>query len=716
MLDIILSQYFSLISAFFVLILSIIVLQKNYDLLLNRLFFLITIILHIWLLGSYMMFGSLDEPLIIYWDRFFYAALVFLPALQYHFSLAVTYFSLSRKRLLFLAYGLSFLFFILSQTNYFVNEVFYYTWGLHTKAQIFHHFFVIYFIIYTCLFLKNLLKRYKKEKRKLEKNRIYFYIFGFLVLNILGGSTFLPAYSIAFPPISILAPILFSFIITYSIVYFNLMNIKLTMRRYFVNFLAFSASIVPAYLILFLIDDRHPYYTFLTSILVLALALAFFIYIKEFFYKISNKYFFSTLYDFNDLVYKISLLLHSSFDENKIFKSLLKLLTKSFHSQSGAIISYRVKDKEIIVHCKKNLTKLKSQTFDLDESNLKKFFNSSQPWLIDDLSKKMANHNCPLLGVLLNFGIEVVVPIKSIDKKVYYFMIFGPTISKEKYNQRDLKVLELVSFELSLTLDNISLYENIKDFNLRLKIEIDKATATLRAQNKKLIQLDRAKNEFISIASHQLRTPLTGIRWATGSLMKNSNKSFAQEDLDLIKQVNKSNLTLIRLLNDLLDVSRIQLGEKYTINKERFKVKEALNDALAENEYLIQEKMILIKDKLPSALLIKADRAKIKQVFQNLISNACKYSKANGEIEISVKETDRRYIFYIKDKGIGVPKKDQSRLFIKFFRASNAHLQSVEGTGLGLYIAKEIVKAHQGDLLFKENKPFGSIFYFSLKK
>lgn len=714
MLDIILSKFFSIASLFSVLILSIVVLKKNYDLLLNRLFFLLTVILHIWLFGSYMMFGSQDDPLIIYWDRFVYGAIVFWPALQYHFSLAVTHFNLKRKRLLCLAYFFALTFLVLSQTNYFVNEVFYYTWGMHTKAQIFHHFFIVYFIFFVYLFLKILLKQYQKEKSSLEKNRIYFYILGFLVLNVLGGLGFLPAYSISFPPISLLAPILFSIIITYSIVYFHLMNIKLTMRRYFVNFLAFSSSVVPAYLILFLIDDRHPYYTFLSSILVFSLALAFFVYNKKIIYRVSNKYFFSTLYDFNDLIYQVSLLLHSSFDENKIFKDLLKLLTGSFHSKSGAIISYNVKEKKLIIHSKKNLLKLKSKNINLNEDNLKKFFARNQPWLINDLAKKMKNENCPLLSVLLNFNIKMIVPVKSISNHVYYFMIFGETISQEKYSQRDTKALELVSFELSLALDNILLYQSVKSFNLRLKKEINKATKTLKEQNKTLIQLDKAKDEFISIASHQLRTPLTGIRWATGSLIKNANNRFTKKDLDSLKQINVSNLTLIRLLNDLLDVSRIQLGKNFDIKKETFLFASLLQEVLSENDYLIQEKKILLKNNINETLRIKADRAKIKQVLQNLISNACKYCRNKGVIEVSVKKSNKYTTFYIKDNGIGVPKLEQTRLFVKFFRASNAHLQSVEGTGLGLYIAREIVRAHQGDLYFKENKPSGSIFYFNL--
>lgn len=714
MIDIIFIKYFSIISLFLVLILSIVVLKKNYDFLLNRLFFLLTFILHLWLFGNYMMLGSQAEALIIYWDRFIYGAIIFLPALQYHFSLALSHFTKQRKRLLYLAYVLSLSFFVLSQTSYFVNEVFYYNWGMHSKAQIVHHFFVIYFIFFAYLFLKNLLKQYRKEKSSLERSRLYLYILGFLILNILGVFRFLPAYSIPFPPISILAPILFSIIIIYSIVYFNLLNIKLTMRRYFVNFLAFSSSIVPAYLILFLIDDRHPYYTFLSSVVIFSLALAFFIYNRKFIYRLSNKYFFSTLYDLNDLIYQISLLLHSSFDENKIFKSLLKLLSDAFHSKSGAIISYNVKDKQLIVHCKKNLLGLKSKKITLEEKNLKTFFTSNRPWLIKDLANKMKSRNCPLLATLLKLNIKIVVPIKSINNHAYYLMMFGETISREKYSQRDIKTLELVSFELSLALDNILLYQNVKDFNSRLKKEVSQATKVLRGQNKTLIQLDKAKDEFISIASHQLRTPLTGIRWAAGSLIKNSDKRLTKKDLDLIKQINVSNLTLIRLLNDLLDVSRIQLGKKYNIKKEVFRFKDLLQEVLLENEYLIQEKKIIIRNSQIETLQIRADRAKLKQVLQNLIFNACKYSKFKGEIEISAEKSKKYTIFYIKDNGIGIPKLDQSRLFAKFFRGSNAHLQSVEGTGLGLYIAREIVRAHQGDLFFKENTPTGSIFFFTL--
>lgn len=714
MLNVLLSKIFSIISLLAVLFLSLLVLNKNYHRLINRLFFFLTLILMFWLFGSFMMFGSKSESAILFWDRVVYMAVVFWPALQYHFSLAVTYSNNKRKRIMYGAYFLSIVFFILVQTPYFITDIFYYNWGMHTKAQIFHHIFLLYFFFYVGLFLYTLLKKYSSEKIKLEKNRIFFYIFGFFILNILGGSGFVPAYSISFPPISLVAPVLFSVIITYSIVYFNLMNVKLIMRRYFVYLLSFGVAIFPTYLILFLVGKHYPHYTFFVSILVFSFSLLFFSLAKKYIYRISNKYFFSSLYDFNQIVYNISLALHSSFDVNKIFKSISKLLLEAFHSKTMAVFSYDFSNNKVSLYYNKGLDGIKNNSIKINANNFKKYFTQNRPWKIEDLKVRFKGRDCKMLDFLEKLKIFLVVPIKAKASNVCYFMIFGKKESSESYNQLDLKVLELASFELSLALENIALYQEAQNFNLKLKSEIKRATIKLRQQNESLKQLDEMKDEFISVVSHQLRTPLTGIRWSTEILLKNKDNNLKEGQIELIKQMNVSNLSLIRLVNNLLDISRLQLGRKFIINIQPFNFSQLLAEVLQDNLFLIKNKNINIVDKIDKSLEVKADREKLKQVLLNLITNACKYSIEKGIIELSYEKKGEKQFFYVKDDGIGVPKDQQNYLFTRFFRANNASVKNTDGSGLGLYIAREIMRAHKGDLYFSPNKNKGSIFYFYL--
>lgn len=709
-----LSQAFSLISLFFITILSLIVLRRGYQELTNRIFFFLTLILNIWLFGSFMLFGSQNEDMIIFWDRFIYVGIVFWPALQYNFSLAVTHFSHKRNLILYFGYAFSLAFLAYVPSSNFIDDIFHYSWGVHSKAQLLHHFFVIYFFIYVILFIYTLLKRYYREKKKIEKNRLLFYILGFLVLNLIGGTGFLPAYSISVFPISLVAPILFTAIITYSIVYFNLMSIKLVMRRYFVYFLSFSTIIAPAYLLLFLIDRYHYYYTFLSSIIIYSFALIVFSPVKRFYYNLSNKYFFSSLYNFNELVYNLSLSLHSSFDAKKIFKSSVSILVEAFNLKSAAAILYNDNDGKIYVYFKKGLAKMKERKIEINKENLKTFFDNNKPIKVKTAKDNLKKLNCPLLEYLDKNNIKLIVPVKTNLKNLYHFLVLGEKETGESYLKRDIEVLELSSFELSLALENIFLYQDIKKFNIKLKKEVRKATEKLRKQNEELMKLDKMKDEFISVVSHQLRTPLTGIRWSTEVLIKNKENNLNNNQLELLNQIKVINLSLIKLVNDLLDLSKIELGRKFIIKKEEFNFFDLVQEVLDDNLFLFTSKKIKINNNISKSLQLKADRDKIKQALQNLVINSAKYSNKNGKIDLSTNIDKNKLFFFIKDNGIGVPKEQQKYLFSKFFRAENASLQDTSGTGLGLYISKEIIKNHGGDLFFKPNNKQGSVFYFYL--
>ncbi len=714
MLDFLALKTFTLISLLFIAVISLIVLNKGFQNKINRIFFFLALILNIWLFGSFMLFSGSGEERLILWDRFIYVGIVFWPALQYNFSLAVTYFNKKRHLLLYFSYALSLVFLIFIPSNYFISDFFYYSWGIHGKAQLFHVLFVFYYLFFAILFFKTLLQKYNKEKKRLNRNRLFFFIIGFFIINIFGLFSFMPAYSISIFPLYLIAPILFTALIAYSIAYFNLMNVRFVMRRYFVYFLSFTSIVIPANIILFLVDSNYYYYTFISSIIIYSIALFVFSPIKRFFYNLSNKYFFSSLYDLNDLVYNLSLSLHSSFEINKIFKSSIDLISEAFHAKSAAIISYSNEEEKLIVNYKKALPKMKDRKIKINKRNLQLFFSNSQVVSLSDIKNRLKDKNCPMFDYLQKNKIKILIPIETKTDKYYYFMVFGQKESKEKYLRRDLKVLELASFELGLALENIFLYQNIKKFNINLKKEVKNATEKLRKQNEELLKLDKMKDEFISVVSHQLRTPLTGIRWSTDVLVKNKKKNLDKKQLELLNQIKTSNLSLIKLVNDLLDLSKIELANKYKIKKEKFNFTLLLEEVIHDNLFLINKKKLKVNNNISQSLQIKADRDKIKQVLQNLFINAAKYSLENGQINIYNHKTKKEVFIYFEDSGIGVPRDQQKYLFTKFFRAKNASLQNASGSGLGLFIAKEVIKYHKGRMFFKANKKQGSIFYFSL--
>ena len=237
-----LAASFSLLSATFVLSLSLFIFLQNRHNLLNILFGLFGITLTIWLFGSFMMFLSGDnDEAAIFWDRFIYIGVVFLPVLEYHFCL--TYVKRKKDTLLYVGYFLSFVFLILSQTDYFVAGLFKYQWGVHTLAQPAHHAFIVFFSFYVSAVMFIFFKHYKQLTNKKERTGALLFFSAFTLLNVIGGMGFLPAYKIGIFPISLVAPTIFVVIMAYIINKYAVLEIK-TFSVYFfitiINIVAFN--------------------------------------------------------------------------------------------------------------------------------------------------------------------------------------------------------------------------------------------------------------------------------------------------------------------------------------------------------------------------------------------------------------------------------------------------------------------------------------------
>ena len=231
------------------------------------------------------------------------------------------------------------------------------------------------------------------------------------------------------------------------------------------------------------------------------------------------------------------------------------------------------------------------------------------------------------------------------------------------------------------------------------------------------IQLLKTKSEFITLAAHQLRTPLAGLRWAAESMTKEEHGPLPPEQ----KQVSLQNLEviqkLVKLVDDLLDVSKIEEG-KFGYQMEKSDLVSLTQEVLEISKETAQKYDVKLVFYKPEAQLplIKMDRSKIMMVIQNLVDNAVRYNVKNGEVRVHVEQLkDKPYLqFSIEDTGIGIPSEDMPRLFTKFFRASNTLKKETEGSGLGLFIARNIVKRHGGDISVKSIEKRGSTFSFIL--
>lgn len=241
--------------------------------------------------------------------------------------------------------------------------------------------------------------------------------------------------------------------------------------------------------------------------------------------------------------------------------------------------------------------------------------------------------------------------------------------------------------------------------------ERKRAENVIREQNERLKELDRMKSEFLSTAAHELRTPLTGILGFSEILLKKDLDKGRQNRF--LKIINEEAKGLAKLINDLLDVSRIESGRGFKIKRAPIDLKKIIR----ENVGLFQSQgdKHTFKVNLPSdAGKIEADEDKIGEVIGNLISNAVKFSPQGREITISLERADEEVKISVTDAGMGIPKKDLPHIFEKFYRADSASIQAIRGTGLGLGIVKYIVESHGGKIWVETQSGKGSTFNFTL--
>jgi methyl-accepting chemotaxis protein len=226
-------------------------------------------------------------------------------------------------------------------------------------------------------------------------------------------------------------------------------------------------------------------------------------------------------------------------------------------------------------------------------------------------------------------------------------------------------------------------------------------------------EIDRAKSEFISVASHQLRTPMTGIQWVIERFLK-KEIGLSDQGKEYLKDLHTSSVRLSELVDSLLNVSRIESGGGVAVTPEKLDLIKFIEDYLGELTPLLVKKNITLKfEDHPDNFEIKSDPKVLRNVIQSIVSNAIEYTPESGSIEVCV-EKNSDVMIKVKDTGIGIPEKEQSRMFEKFHRADNAKVVKTDGTGLGLYIAKSATEALGGKIDFISHEGKGTTFYIEL--
>jgi len=301
---------------------------------------------------------------------------------------------------------------------------------------------------------------------------------------------------------------------------------------------------------------------------------------------------------------------------------------------------------------------------------------------------------CPeanMAAYLKSQGVKsmVLFPL-FVGDKTYGIMGFDETREMRKWSEDTINTLKLASGIISSALK---------------RQEIESMSE----------EVNRMKTEFVSIASHQLRTPLTAIRWMMELARKRTDNLDANQ-VKYLAEVDTSVKRMIDLVNDLLSLSRIESG-KLEVNIEPVDLRQTVEQVAADLVGLAEEKRIQMSvtfDPEAASYRVMADTVQIRQVVQNLVSNAIKYTPEDGQVGVILHRKRGAIRFECTDSGIGVPAAQQKRLFSKFFRADNVTTLRSNGTGLGLYIAKTLMASFGGTIGCRSSEGQGSTFYFSM--
>lgn len=445
-------------------------------------------------------------------------------------------------------------------------------------------------------------------------------------------------------------------------------------------------------------SNKHNFNFILTVILALSLHS-----IKKIIEKGTEKLFFRTNYESSQLLEELGVITTSTLTLSSITSRILKKLTNTLQIDKAAFL--------LIEENGVKVTQINYESPPLISKNDIRTLAQkarSNPFTYEEATSstiKQAFQTCEA---------SVILPLENTDR-IFGIMCLGQKKSGHIYSNQDIDMLNIFIPQISVAIQNSLAYEKIKSFNQTLEDKIEVATQKIRSANKNLRHLDKLKDEFVYLATHELKNPVTAMK---GYLSMIEEGSFGKIPKNLegpLFELSQSNQQLVNLVNDLLQIAR---AEAHTVKMNTIPVNicEIVEGVINSIKPLAQQKKIPIrymcnKDKI----LVLTDPERLKEVFNNLLSNAIKYSQ-KGVITINYLEEGDQIITHVRDEGVGIAEKDQQKIFSRFFRAEEEVAKGIPGSGLGLFIVRQLVEKMGGKIWFTSKLNKGSTFSFSLPK
>ncbi len=430
---------------------------------------------------------------------------------------------------------------------------------------------------------------------------------------------------------------------------------------------------------------------------------------------LTDKVFFKGEYDSGKLLTQLTHVMAHTIDLDRMTSSILEVLVKNMRVSRAAFLILEdhklIDTKEVCVEG--DSYSIKEEEFE----KLREYFHK-------DIKKNAEASVFREMGediykkVFRNVGISIAIPIRTENDDVA-ILLLDKKMSGEIYTLQDINFLEIFAVEAGISIQNAKSYEKVKRFSEELEDRVQQRTKELKeAQTRELKKAQdvvRLKDEFVFVATHELRAPITAIRLFLEMMPKKTNffPKDIQEKLDSMAQASDH---LNQLINDLLEIAQSET-RSMKIVVEPIDVVEIMQNQIQELAATAEKKKVKVSfiqgEKVSNVM---ADTKKITEVITNLLSNAIKYNREGGSVEVCVLEREKDVVLEVKDTGFGIPKEQQKKIFQKFFRASSRDTSNVLGTGLGLFIARMLVEKMGGEIKFTSVQGEGTTFAFSLPK
>ncbi len=598
----------------------------------------------------------------------------------------------------------------------------------------------IFFVDFVGLFVVSIILlviKYRKAKG-IEKEQHLYFLFGVIfTFSLMAITTVMFVVILKFSGLVFLGPNVILFLIAflaYAIIKHRFLDLHFLVARAVV--FSILMLIVGCFYSLLLVYvggalfkrslsiEEMLYYALLTLTVTLT-----FVPLRKGIAKVTDRFFYKSTQQPETILKDLSQVTNTSIDINSLANNILDTLLKELRITRGALI---VLSQESEKKASFIFQRGYDKPIDITDSDIEFFLESPTTLVFDEMLES------PKRDLLRHFRVAISLPLISNNVQIGLALL-GEKSSGNIYTDEEINLLEIFAPEAAIAMQNALSYEEIIQFNSKLQKEVEKATTDMKAiaedmykknselnrvstqlaeANTKLKDLDHLKDEFVSLASHELRTPMTAIKSYLWMFLQYNATELDPKERQYIERAYEATDRLITLVNDMLNVSRIESGRMNILFMpvDLLKLVKEVTEEL--NPTAIKQNVAFAIDSMENLPPVSGDQNKIREVITNLVGNSLKFTPPGGTITIKMTKDNEMVVVDVIDTGKGIEKDDLAKLFQKFGTVGNNYLTktNTQGTGLGLYISKSIVELHGGRIWVKsegENK--GTTFSFTLK-